>query len=187
MIPQLIHVLLLEDNPDDAALVRELLSEEHAEVFQLEWVDHLQAALNYLGEHSVDVVLCDLNLPDGLGLDAFSKVFSYVPTVPIVILTGTYEERELALKALRQGAQDYLVKGKVDSALLSRVIRYAIERKRVEAELQSANHELKIKLEQVAWLNQIMMEREQRIIELKEENRQLRTRPDGAHHAQPSS
>jgi CheY-like chemotaxis protein len=173
MIPQPMLVLLVEDSPDDAALVRELLAKEAPQLVSLEWAKDLRSALERLASGSVDAILSDLSLPDSQGLDTFAKMSAAAPTVPIVILTGTYEEEDVALKAVRQGAQDYLVKGRVDGKLLLRVVRYAIERKQVQAELQRANVELKMKLDQVAWLNQIMMDREQRIIELKQENQRL--------------
>lgn len=173
-----IVVLLVEDNPDDAALVQELLREVDAGSFQVEWAKDLHTCLERLIEGPIDVILSDLNLPDGQGLDTFRQLYASVPTVPIVVLTGTYEEKKLALAAVRQGAQDYLVKGQIDGKLLSRVLRYAIERKQVEAALHAANFELKMKLDQLAWLNQIALEREQRIMELKQENQRLREQLD---------
>ncbi len=130
-----VKVLLMEDNPGDARLIRELLAEGKGGSFRLESVDRLSAGIERLASGKVDVVLLDLGLPDSQGFDTFIKVHNSVPQIPIVILSGLTDE-ELAAKTVRDGAQDYLVKGHVDSNLLGRSLRYAIERKQAEVELQ---------------------------------------------------
>jgi len=128
-----IRVLLVEDNPGDARLFLELVHETGAGYLKLEHVDRLDAALARLSSEHFDVVLLDLSLPDEQGLNTLLRTHAHAPKVPIVILTGLDDEA-LAVKAVRAGAQDYLVKGRVDGDLLVRSMRYATERWRaVEA------------------------------------------------------
>ena len=127
-------VLLVEDNPGDTRLIRELLAQVQDGCFSLECVDRLSPALERIEEGGIDLVLLDLALPDSQGLDTFYRVKAQEPRIPIVLLTGTSDE-ELSVRAVREGAQDYLVKGQVDGNLLVRSLSYAIERNRVESEL----------------------------------------------------
>jgi signal transduction histidine kinase len=128
-----ITVLLIEDNPGDARLMREMLTEGIGTPFDLHHTDRLSTGLECLARGGIDVVLLDLSLPDSQGLDTFSKTYSHTPHVPIILLTGLDDE-VLADRAVREGAQDYLVKGEVNSSLLRRAIHYAMERKRAEEE-----------------------------------------------------
>ena len=125
------RVLLIEDNPGDARLISEMLAEVRSAAFDLEWADDLSTGLERLATGGIDAVLLDLSLPDSQGLDTFVKTHIHAPQVPIIVLSGLDDE-ELAGKAVREGAQDYLVKGNVDTNLLVRALRYAIERKRAE-------------------------------------------------------
>jgi two-component system, cell cycle sensor histidine kinase and response regulator CckA len=129
-----ITVLLVEDNPGDARLILELLGEVQAQAFDLERVDRLDDALARLAHAAVDVVLLDLGLPDSQGIDTFVRARRGAPNKPIVVISGLDDER-LALEAVRFGAQDYLVKGRIEGQLLARVLRYAIERKRAQEEV----------------------------------------------------
>lgn len=129
-----VRVLLIEDDDGDADLLRALLAEAPSSGIALERVNRLQAALERLKQGGVNVVLSDLNLPDSSGPGTFTRVREVAPELPIVMITG-FDDEAFALEAVRQGVQDYLVKGQVDGRLLVRVIRYAIERKRVEREL----------------------------------------------------
>lgn len=131
----IVRVLLIEDNPGDANLIRERLVEVRDTTFDLEHADRLSTGLACLAGRKTDVILLDLSLPESQGLDTFTRVHGQVPEVPIVVLTGIDDER-LAVKAVQEGAQDYLFKGVADGKVLSRVMRYAIERKRVEAKLR---------------------------------------------------
>lgn len=125
-------ILLVEDNPGDAELIRSSLAELDGWEFELACATRLSAALERLGaERPVDVVLLDLSLPDSDGLEGLAVLKQRAPHAPIVVLTGRDDEG-LALGALRSGAQDYLVKGKVDSQLLRRSLLYAIERRQGE-------------------------------------------------------
>jgi PAS domain S-box-containing protein len=129
-----IRVLLVEDNPGDARLILEMLRETQDLDFELESLESLAPALARLSRTGVDVVLLDLGLPDSQGLETFSRVQAHLPNDPIVVISGL-DDQSVALDAVRAGAQDYLVKGRIEGQLLARVIRYAIERKRAEARL----------------------------------------------------
>jgi diguanylate cyclase (GGDEF)-like protein len=131
-----IRVLLIEDNPGDARLIREALSEASGAGFDLTWVDSLAKALECLAVNETDAILLDLSLPDSTGLETVSKVLASAPETPIVVLTG-YNDESLAVAAVHAGAQDYLVKGGVDSNLLARSLRYAIERHQLAMMLRS--------------------------------------------------
>lgn len=132
-----IRVLLIEDNPGDARLLKEALVDAGADQFEVAFADTLRKGLDYVSSQDVDVVLLDLTLPDGQGLETFVRLHSRVPTVPVVVLTGLDDER-LARQAVQKGAQDYLVKGEVAGNLLVRSILYAVERSRAEVLSQLA-------------------------------------------------
>ena len=132
-----LRVLLIEDNPADARMISEMLKGLPEGVFELESVDRLSTGLERLGDGERDVVLLDLSLPDSQGFDTFLKLREKAGAVPIVLLTGLDDEA-LAIRAVHEGAQDYLNKGQVDAHLLSRAIRYAIERNKLIRELQDA-------------------------------------------------
>ena len=134
-----IRILLVEDNPGDVRLVREMLAEGQSATFNLEVEDvgTVSTALERLGRGGIDLVLWDLSLPDGRGLDTFITVSAQVPDVPFVVLTGTFDDVVMAVEAVKKGAQDYLTKDQVDSRLLVQAIRYAIERKRTEEGLKT--------------------------------------------------
>jgi signal transduction histidine kinase len=130
-------VLLIEDNPADARLMRETLAELKAPPFSLSWVDRLSAALERLGSEPIDLVLLDLSLPDADGLEGLRAIKTRAPRVPVVVLTGLMDEAT-ADRALAEGAQDYLFKGQVTGDALARSVRYAIERQTLYGELQEA-------------------------------------------------
>lgn len=121
------HVLLIEDNPSDAVLVRTFLRRELSNRCQLEHHLTLKLGLERLRRGGVDVALIDLDLPDSRGPSTFQAVLAEADGVPIVVLTG-FDQEGAALEAVRMGAQDYLVKGKTDAKLLVRTLRFAIER-----------------------------------------------------------
>jgi signal transduction histidine kinase/DNA-binding response OmpR family regulator len=136
-----IKILLVEDNPGDARLIREMLAETRNHNFEIDWVTSLSQALGSLSGVGVDLVILDLGLPDSQGLDTFIRANQHDSHVPFLVLTGLANE-DLGITAVRQGAQDYLVKGEVTSNLLDRAIRYAIERKRTEAALEAERKKL---------------------------------------------
>ena len=126
-----IRVLLIEDNPADARLIREMLAYEKDVSFNLEWKDNLTEGLKRLAGRGVDIVLLDLMLPDSFGrFYTFTTAQAQAPEVPVVILTA-FKDEDFAISAIRMGAQDYLIKGQVDSNQLVHTIRYAIWRKQI--------------------------------------------------------
>ena len=136
-----INILLIEDNPGDARLIREFLAEANAPGFNVECADRLLTGIRRLGEGGVDVVLLDLGLPDSQGLDTFVRTHEKAAQVPVVVLTGLNDEAT-GTEAVRMGAQDYLMKGTVDSRGLRRSLRHAIERKRITEALAQKAEEL---------------------------------------------
>jgi signal transduction histidine kinase/DNA-binding NarL/FixJ family response regulator len=130
-------VLLIEDNPGDARYIRELLAEGAAGTFNLDYAERLSVGLERLQAPGVDVVLLDLLLPDSAALETFRAVHAAAREIPVVVLSGLNDEA-VALEAVHEGAQDYLIKGQTDSALLRRVLRYAIERGKLLAAEQAA-------------------------------------------------
>jgi signal transduction histidine kinase len=130
-----IHVLLVEDNASDAKFVQDILLGVVSPIFTFSHVERLNIALQHLAWEEIDVVLLDLTLPDAQGLETFIQVHAIAPDTPILILTSIDDEG-LANNAMQNGAQDYLVKGKLETDLLLRSIRYAIERKKAEVERQ---------------------------------------------------
>lgn len=134
MTEQYINILLIEDNPGDVRLLQELLKEVTSVQFQLEQADRLSQGVQRLSQQQFDVILLDLTLPDSQALDSFVRLHDHAPEMPIVVITGLNDET-LAVQAVQQGAQDYLVKGQLSSDLLARSIRYAIERKRTEQKM----------------------------------------------------
>ena len=143
--PQLVRVLLVEDNPGDARLLQEYLSDGGQTYFQLVHESRMSSALQRLQQEPCDVLLLDLSLPDSSGLETFRRAHEVLPAVPIVVLTGLDDE-EMALKAVQEGAQDYLVKGKVTGDLLSRALRYAVERHSSRVALQRAINDLELRV-----------------------------------------
>lgn len=133
--------LLVEDNPQDVDLIQEMLVAVDGYAFDLERVARLSEGLKRLDEGDFDLVLLDLQLPDSKGFDTFTTTQNHVPHLPIIVLTGV-DDKALAVRAVRDGAQDYLVKSKVDGELLGRAMRYAVERKRVERDLRRRTAQL---------------------------------------------
>lgn len=124
-------ILLIEDNPGDARLVRETLNEQAPHYTELMHVGCMREAEQYLAKHAVDIILLDPGLPDAHGLGAVRRAHAAAPGVTLVVLTSLDDE-SLATQAMREGAQDYLVKGQIETRALLRALRYAIERKRLD-------------------------------------------------------
>ncbi|MBI3779877.1 MAG: PAS domain S-box protein, partial [candidate division NC10 bacterium] len=132
-----IRILLIEDNPGDTRLLQEALAEVGETSIDLECVSELSTGLTRLAQGWIDLVLLDLGLPDSQGLETLGRTHGAAPEVPIVVLTGLGDD-SVAVHALRRGAQDYLVKGQVESGVLRRTIRYAIERHRMQVALRES-------------------------------------------------
>ena len=134
-------VLLIEDNPGDERLIREMIGEDPHAPFTLHCADRLAKGLEHLSGGETALVILDLALPDSAGLDTFAKVYAHSPAVPIIVLTGN-DDDSLALSAVKGGAQDYLVKSRLDRELLLRSMHYSIERKRYQVQLErQANYD----------------------------------------------
>ena len=127
-------VLLVEDNPGDARLLREMFNEQASHKTELTQVECMSDAEKHLAQRQVDIILLDLGLPDAEGVGSVRRVRAAAPHVPLVVLTGLDDEA-LATQALQEGAQDYLIKGQIDARGLLRALRYAIERKSMEEAL----------------------------------------------------
>ena len=137
MMKDTVKVMLVEDNPPDALLIREMLDDARGVQFELEHVELLSECLERLGHGQIDAVLLDLGLPDSQGLDTFSRVHAAFPRTPLIVLSGLDDE-DVAIEAARKGAQDYLPKGRLDSKLLGLSIRYGVERKKAEEALRAS-------------------------------------------------
>jgi two-component sensor histidine kinase/CheY-like chemotaxis protein len=143
-----IKILLIEDNPGHTCLIQEMLSEAKGVTFDSECTDRLSKGLERIDGGNFDVILLDLFLPDSKGFATFRKVHTEAPGVPIIVLSGLDDE-ELAVKAVQEGAQDYLVKGHVESNLLARSIRYAMGRKQSEDQIRAALKEKEVLLKEI--------------------------------------
>jgi signal transduction histidine kinase len=141
MSEQVLRVLVVEDNPGDSRLIRELLAQAATFRAECAFADRLAAALEELARQTFDIVLMDLSLPDSQGFETFRAVGAKARHIPVLVLTG-HNDTDMALEAVRQGAQDYFVKGQIDAALLEHGIRYAIERHRIQQELRDLNGHL---------------------------------------------
>ena len=138
---RVLNVLLVEDNSGDAHLIKRLLTKSSATKYAVDSVNRLNAGIERCDQGSVDVVLLDLGLPDSQGLATVATMRAAVPHVPIIVLTGL-DDLELAVHAVREGAQDYLVKGTATVDTLERAIYYAIERKNLEEQLTQYSEHL---------------------------------------------
>jgi PAS domain S-box-containing protein len=137
MDAQLLNILLVEDNIKEAELLQEFLSETRNTRFELTHVQRLDETLELLQKKSFDIILLDLVLPDSQGLETLATVRRTSTLTPIVVLTSLDDEN-LAVQSIRSGAQDYLIKGQVDSRLLSHALRYAIERSQMSQKLRES-------------------------------------------------
>jgi signal transduction histidine kinase/DNA-binding NarL/FixJ family response regulator len=131
-----VALLLLEDNEADACFVMEMLQKADDPLWQITRTQSLSSALEFLNQTQFEVALLDLSLPDSEGLDTLIRVRQTAPDLPIIVLTST-DDRQISLQALSHGAQDYLIKGEITAAILTRVIRYSIERGRILRQLQA--------------------------------------------------
>lgn len=141
-----IRVLLVEDNPTDALIVREELAATTSASFEIVHLEELSQAVSATVDQQFDIVLLDLSLPDSHGFETFARLHDAVPGTPIVVLSGGVDE-ELAVRAVHAGAQDYLVKGRMGEEVLPRSIRYAIERQRTERVLAESEERHRLLIE----------------------------------------
>src|SRR6202048_125547 len=127
-------LLLVEDNPADVRLLREMFREQGAHRTELTQVETMGQAEKHLAGGAVDIILLDLGLPDAQGLESIRRARAVAPHVPLVVLTAL-EDESMAAQALQAGVQDYLIKGQIDARGLLRALRYAVERKSMQEEL----------------------------------------------------
>jgi signal transduction histidine kinase len=128
-----LRILLVEDNVGDARLLREMFSKEKPDSYELTHLLRLGDAEIHLAKGAVDIALLDMGLPDGHGIDTLRRARAIAPEIPMIVLTGLDDEA-LAAEAMRQGAQDYLIKGQIENRALPRALRHAIERHRMQTE-----------------------------------------------------
>jgi signal transduction histidine kinase len=145
-LKKILNILLLEDNLGDAGLLEEML-ERSNNLYELKVVETLEDGLHVLNNNQFDVILLDLGLPDSDGINTFIDVNKVSPNIPIIVLTGLNDE-EVGTLAVKMGAQDYLIKRDIEKKLLTRSIRYAIERKKTEIELQKSQETLEEKVKE---------------------------------------
>jgi two-component system NtrC family sensor kinase len=132
------HLLLVEDDPEDVLMLQKMLNARPGDKFALTPLGSMNEAVNHLATNAVDMILLDLSLPDTRGLEAVRGLHAAAPRIPLMVITGSDDER-LADEALQEGAQDFLVKGRVEAPGLLRAIRYASQRKKAEVEIQNAH------------------------------------------------
>ncbi len=137
-----IKILMIEDMIEDAVIIKEMLKDNSKSSFDLNHVNRLKTGFERLFQESFDVLLLDLNLPDSWGFDTFIRTYDQAQELPIVILSG-FDDEEIAVRAVSEGAQDYLIKGEIDGRILARSIYYAIERKKIEKELMKTQRDLR--------------------------------------------
>jgi len=135
-----IKVLLIEDNPDDAELIRRKLDRSDTS-FSITSVTNLQDGLDHLAQNKPDLILADLGLPDSHGLDTVTKILLNSPHIPLVVLSG-FDDEAIAVRAVKSGAQDYLVKGQLEGIPIERSLFYAIERAQLQQELEQNTREI---------------------------------------------
>lgn len=177
-----VSLLLVEDNAEHIEFLQQLLATPELSHFQLEAVGSLAAAVDRLQRGGIELILLDLTLPDSDGLETFIRVYETAPHTALVVLSGL-NDVALAIETVQLGAQDYLVKGRVDNHLLMRAMHYALERKRGQAELQRAHDDLESRIrERTAALLQTNSKLQQEIAERRraeaavlESNHQLST------------
>lgn len=136
-----IRLLLIEDNSSDVLLIREMLTEAD-ELYEIDCAKRLSSGLERLSSKNFDVVLLDLGLPDSRGIETFEALEEEAKRIPIIIMTGL-ADRDMGLKTVMMGAQDYLVKGQITGELLAKSLRYGIERKRAEIALKETEVQLR--------------------------------------------
>ncbi len=141
MSAQELKVLLLEDNPGDAFLMKFYLGESTSPVFNVSHAETVKAALDLLAEGSFDIILSDMNLPDSFGVDTIKTILGKFPGNLVIVLTGLTDE-DVGLETVRYGAQDFLTKGKFDSKVLISSVMFSFERFKLNTQIDSFTKQL---------------------------------------------
>ena len=152
---RIINILVVEDCSAFCLLISEYLAESKLIKFQIAPEKNLTDACTYLDGHDCDVILLDLHLPDSAGFDTFDKIHQTAPNLPIILLTGL-NDQELAIKLIKSGAQDYLLKDETTPGSVERSIHYAIERKHLELEQKRLTEELHKALDNIKILRGLL-------------------------------
>jgi len=160
--PKALRLLVVEDDVVDRTMLKRLLSRSSLAISEVQCVDRVAQALDQVSRSCFDVILLDPGLPDSEGMDSVIQLQAEAPHIPIIVLTGLDDE-DAAAEAVQKGVQDYLVKGQVDSHMLVRAIRYALERKKAERELQVAEERYRTIFENSA-VAIMMVDREERLV-----------------------
>ena len=158
-------ILLIEDNPGDRRLIQEMLNEITSFYYKLVMAETLKDGCRLIQQNNFSLILLDLNLPDSNGKETFDTMMHYADQIPVVLVSGLLDV-ELSISLIQDGAQDYIVKPDLNSTLLSRTIKFAIERKKLMTDL-------KVKSTELEQLNSFFVNREIRMVELKHEINQL--------------
>jgi len=158
-------ILLIEDNPGDIRLMKEMLNEMVNFDYHLIHAETLIEGCELIKKHTVILILLDLNLPDSTGKDTFDAVMHYAEQIPVVLVSGM-QNVELSLSLIKDGAQDYIVKNDLNSSMLTKSIEFAIERKKLMSQLNAKTQELQ-------QLNSFYVNREILVLELKNEVNRL--------------
>jgi PAS domain S-box-containing protein len=145
-VTQKLKILIIEDDIVDRKLLQRLLSQSTLHTSDIKSAECLKTAFGFLDKECFDVVFLDLGLPDSQGIESFNAIHDKIPNVPVIVVSGLSDE-ETAIMAVKYGVQDYFVKGQIDSNLLTRAVRYAIERKKVEGQLRQAEEKYRIQFE----------------------------------------
>lgn len=161
-------ILLIEDNPGDIRLMKEMLNEMVTFDYHLITAETLKDGCELIEKENVILILLDLNLPDSNGKETFDAVMSVADQIPVVLVSGLHNV-ELSLSLIKEGAQDYIVKNDLNSSMLSRTIEFAIERKKLVSQLRAKTNELE-------QLNSYYINREMKIMELKQEIEMMKER-----------
>jgi DNA-binding NtrC family response regulator len=167
-------VLIVEDDKGFAKMTEDFLMDRPERNFDVKWAGSLAAGLEVLAAWKADVVILDMHLPDGRGMEIYDALAVREPGMPVIILSGSFIDESFASAAVRKGAQDYLLKGDLDWNTLLRSIRYSIIRKKIDDETRQRQNELEKTVKELDELNGIMMGREERILELKNQIERLK-------------
>ena len=161
-----LNTLLIEDNPGDSYIIKQLLKFESSLKFNITSCNTLSSGIEQLNKKFFDVILLDLGLPDGQGFETISQMIEITPHIPIIVLTGK-NDKDFSLEVLQKGAQDYLVKNEISAEVLIRSIRYALERIHLVQKLKQREQELSNFNQKLA--NEVLI----RTYELKKQNEKL--------------